>query len=201
VELAEADPILGGPAGGSELAGTNGQGEDAIVLWHLIEHLPEPAAALESARGSIAPNGRLIVAVPNLASLQARIGGDRWFHQDVPRHRTHLTPAGLSALLERSGFQRPRISHLLLEQNPFGMWQTLLNLFTSERNVAFRLLKRDLPLSGARAKLDLALTVVLSLPLALIAPLLELGAGLVRRGGTIVAVSGPSESRQARSGR
>ena len=41
------------------------------------------------------PGGRVVVACPNLASLQARIGGDRWFHQDVPRHLTHFTAAGL----------------------------------------------------------------------------------------------------------
>ena len=34
--------------------------------------------------------------------------------------------------------------HLLIEQNPLGMWQTLLNRLTAERDFAFRLLKRDL---------------------------------------------------------
>jgi SAM-dependent methyltransferase len=182
-------------AGGIELAADppgDGERADAIVLWHVLEHLPDPAASLESARRALAPSGRLIVAVPNLASLQARIGGDRWFHQDVPRHLTHLTPGGLTVLLERSGFGRPRVTHLLVEQNPLGMWQTLLNRVTSERNVAFRLLKRDFSMRGGRAKLDVALTIALALPLALVAPLLELGAGLARRGGTIVAVATPA---------
>ena len=42
-----------------------------------------------------APAAALLVGVPNLASLQARIGGERWYHLDVPRHRVHFTPAGL----------------------------------------------------------------------------------------------------------
>ena len=58
-----------------------------------------------SAAGSD-PAGTLVVAVPNLGSVQARIGGDRWFHQDVPRHRTHLTPAGASALLDAPAIAR-----------------------------------------------------------------------------------------------
>jgi hypothetical protein len=34
------------------------------------------------------PGAGLLVGVPNLASLQARIGGQYWYHLDVPRHRT-----------------------------------------------------------------------------------------------------------------
>ena len=69
--------------------------EDAVVVWHALEHLDRPGEALARIRGWLRPGGSLVVAVPNLASLQARIGGDRWFHQDVPRHRVHLTPAGV----------------------------------------------------------------------------------------------------------
>ena len=128
-----------------------------------------------------------MIAVPNLAGVQARIGGDRWFHQDVPRHRTHFTPAAVSALLGRTGFAVERIRHVLVEQNPLGMWQTLLNRVTGERDFAFRLIKRDLGgVSAAARARDLALTAVLGLPLIPIAAVLELGAGIAGRGGSIV---------------
>ena len=134
------------------------------------------------------PGGRVVVACPNLASLQARIGGDRWFHQDVPRHRTHFTAAGLRLLLDRNGFRLERMSHLLVEQNPLGMWQTLLNLLTRERNVAFRAMKRDL---GRRpgVRRDLLVTAIAGPPLALVAATLELAAGLAHQGGSVVAVA------------
>lgn len=166
--------------------------QDAVVLWHVLEHLPEPLAALEQARRWLRPKGLLLVAVPNLGSLQAAIGGDRWFHQDVPRHRTHFTARGLGLLLARAGFAPTRVSHLVVEQNALGMWQTLLNRGTRERNVAFRLLKRDPSLRGAEARGDLALTAMLAAPLALAAPILELGAGLARRGGSVVALARPA---------
>ena len=161
-------------------------GEDAIVVWHALEHLDRPAEALTRIRGWLRPGGALVVAVPNLASLQARVGGDRWFHQDVPRHRVHLTPAGAAALLERSGFRVERVRHLLVEQNPLGMWQTLLNRLTHERDFAFRALKRDLEPGGAARVRDWAVTLVagpLLVPVALVA---ELAAGIARRGGSIV---------------
>ena len=165
--------------------------QDAVVLWHSLEHLDDPAEALRRIRGWLRPAGTLIVAVPNLAGLQARIGGDRWFHQDVPRHRTHFTPAGLAALLGRSGFAVTRTRHLLVEQNPLGMWQTLLNLVTIQRDFAFRLLKRDLgPVSRGQAMRDLALTAALGLPVAVVAAGLELLAGLAGRGGSMVVEGG-----------
>jgi SAM-dependent methyltransferase len=159
---------------------------DAVVIWHALEHFDDPAASLRRVRSWLAPGGALIVAVPNLASTQARIGGDGWFHQDVPRHRVHLTPAGASALLARTGFATARIRHLLIEQNPLGMWQTLLNRLTSERDFAFRLLKRDLPEGSRSRRRDLLVTAIAGPLLAPVAILAELAAGLARRGGSIV---------------
>lgn len=161
--------------------------QDAVVLWHSLEHLDDPAAAARSVAGWLRPGGRAIVAVPNLASLQAAIGADRWFHQDVPRHRTHFTPAGIRALLEGAGLRVIRIRHLAVEQNPLGMWQTLLNLVTVERDFAFRALKRDLARASGRARArDALMTAIAALPLAVVAVVLELAAGLAGRGGSIV---------------
>ena len=77
--------------------------------------------------------------------------------------------------------------HLLVEQNPLGMWQTLLNRLTRERDFAFRLLKRDLGEAGTRGHgRDLAVTAVAGPLLAPIAVAAEIAAGLARRGGSIV---------------
>src|SRR5919108_422720 len=165
---------------------------DAALAWHTIEHLEDPAAALSRIVAWLRPGGLVIVACPNLASLQARIGGDRWFHQDVPRHRTHFTAVGLRLLLRRTGFRVRDVSHLVVEQNPLGMWQTLLNLLTRERDVAFRALKRDLG-PGPAVRRDLALTAIAAPPLAAIAVALELVAGLARHGGSVVAVADKSK--------
>ena len=157
----------------------------AVVLWHVLEHLEDPASTLRRAHGWLAPGGRLVIAVPNLASWQARIGGDRWFHQDVPRHLTHFTPRGLAALLERCGFRVARVRQLVLEHNALGMWQTLLNRATGERDVAFRLLKGATPrgLGGLR---DVLVTMALGALLLPVALLAETLAGLAGRGGTMV---------------
>jgi SAM-dependent methyltransferase len=156
----------------------------AITLWHVLEHVEDPEAALRRLRGWLAPGGTLLVGVPNLASVQARAGGARWYHLDLPRHRTHFTARGLEILLDRCGFELVRTEHVLLEHNPFGLWQSLVSRATPTQSWLYHVLKRNAPLRAA----DLVPTL-LALPLVPVALLAEWLAGLARRGGTVAAVS------------
>ena len=160
------------------------QAFDAVTLWHVLEHVDDPGAALERAAAWLTTDGVLLVAVPNLDSLQARIGGQRWYHLDVPRHRTHFTARGLETMLRRHGFEPLRTSHLVAEQNLFGMWQTLVNRVTETPSYLYNLLKRN----AAARPLDLALTVGF-LPVAVPAAALELAAGAMRRGATVTVLA------------
>jgi SAM-dependent methyltransferase len=157
---------------------------DAVTLWHVLEHLDDPGAALARIATWLGPGGVLLVGVPNLASLQARVGGERWYHLDVPRHRVHFTPAGLTALLEANNFTPVHTYHLLAEHNPFGMWQSLVSRLTTNPSYLYNLLKRNAP---ARSP-DLAITA-LAVPLAPLAAVAELVAGLAHRGGTIAVLA------------
>ncbi len=67
---------------------------DVIVLWQVIEHLPDPWAVLEAAALHLAPGGVLIVDTPNPDAFQFRVLRSRWTHVDAPRHVT-LIPAQL----------------------------------------------------------------------------------------------------------
>jgi SAM-dependent methyltransferase len=157
---------------------------DAVVFWHVLEHLDDPAAALERARGWLGPGGLVLAGVPNAASLQARIGGSGWLHWDVPRHRVHLTTAGAESLLRGAGFEAVRTTQLVWEHNPAAMWMALLSRAGMTPGFPFHLLKRNVP---ARPR-DLAL-LALGLPLAPVALALEAGAAAAGRGGTIAVVA------------
>jgi SAM-dependent methyltransferase len=157
---------------------------DAVVLWHVLEHLDDPSGALERVRGWLAPGGLVLMALPNAASLQARIGGAGWLHWDAPRHRLHLTPAGLDAVLGRAGLEPVRTTHMVWEHNPAGMWMALLTRLGMSPGFPFHLLKRNI---RARPR-DLAL-LALGVPLAPPALALEAGAAAARRGGTIAALA------------
>lgn len=157
---------------------------DAAVLWHVLEHLDDPAAALATVRAWLRPGGLLLVGVPNLASLQAEIAGAAWFHLDAPRHRVHFTADGARRLLARSGFEVVRTHHLVLEQNIHAMWLALLTRLGMRPGFPFHFLKRNI---DARPR-DVAITA-LGVPLIPVAALLELGAATSRHGGTIALVA------------
>ena len=151
---------------------------DGVTLWHVLEHLDDPAAALWRVSSWLAPGGVVLVGVPNLASLQASLARSRWFHLDLPRHRVHFTPPGITALLERTGFEVEAVHHVLAEHNPWGLWQSLVP--TRPPSYAYHLLKRSVP----PRPLPLAVTAA-ALPLIPVAAAAELAAGLAGRGGTI----------------
>ena len=87
---------------------------DLAVFQHSLEHTTEPLARPRSgSRAALrAGRGRRRSRCPNFGGWQARRFGGRWYHLDLPRHRTHFTERGLRALLERAGLRvaatRPR---------------------------------------------------------------------------------------------
>ena len=95
--LLEAEPRLAGDL-------------DVVAFQHSLEHVSEPAADLEAARRLLRPGGAVLVTLPNFGSWQRRRFGTDWFHLDLPRHRSHFTPAGIRALLERTGFAVESVS-------------------------------------------------------------------------------------------
>lgn len=156
----------------------------AITLWHVLEHVEDPAAALARLRGWLRPGGALLVGVPDLDSLQARVGGPRWYHLDLPRHRTHFTARGLRVLLARTGFTVRRSEHVLLEHNPFGLWQSAVSRVTPTPSWLYHALKRNAPLRAADA-----VPTALALPLVPVALAVEAAAGAAGRGGTVAVLA------------
>jgi SAM-dependent methyltransferase len=78
---------------------------DAALFQHSLEHTIDPLTDLERIREALRPGGLVAVTVPNFGNWQAERLRSRWYHLDVPRHRTHFTRAGLSALLARAGLE------------------------------------------------------------------------------------------------
>jgi SAM-dependent methyltransferase len=148
---------------------------ELITLWHSFEHVRRPKEVLEALLPRLAPGGQVIIAVPNVDSLQARAFGAGWFHLDVPRHLFHFTPDSLTRLLGRVGLDITRRWNLEIEIDLFGWTQSLLNKVMPTPNVLFDTLTgRGNPHGVA----EVAASVVLGrLATAAAIPLVPLGAG------------------------
>lgn len=78
---------------------------DVIVMWQVIEHLPDPWAALTAAADNLAPDGILILDTPNPDAFQFKVLGHRWAHLDAPRHVTLIPAALMTTHLEAHGMK------------------------------------------------------------------------------------------------
>jgi SAM-dependent methyltransferase len=150
---------------------------DVITSFHVVEHLPEPRAALTRMLQWLAPGGVMIVEVPNVGGVGGRTFGRYWSGLDFPRHLTHFTPATMAAMVERAGGRVVDVRHRTKPR-----W-----LIRSARHWL-----RDRPGSSARwalAALDsrgggglVKLALEMTLPLARRAGLGEMTQFVIRRG-------------------
>jgi 2-polyprenyl-3-methyl-5-hydroxy-6-metoxy-1,4-benzoquinol methylase len=162
---------------------------DQIVMWHVLEHLRDPRAMLEQCHRILAPGGRLVVAVPNFSSWQARLAGPGWFHLDAPRHLYQFPLAALRRLLERCGFECQRDHHFSLRQNPFGWIQSLQNRLDGERpNRLYTAIYSGSQPSGEHPSFALGVALWLGLG-ALPALALSVAGSICRSGATVHVVA------------
>jgi SAM-dependent methyltransferase len=164
---------------------------DQVIVWHVLEHLRDPREALLEVRRVLRAGGRLVVAVPNFSSAQARWAGPAWFHLDPPRHLYHFPLDVLRRLIGEVGFEVRSEHHFSLRQNPFGWVQSALNRWPRlPRNGLYTVLHRrgagqPVPFDAPTRRL-LWLALALGMPLALGLSVLE---AALRTGATVHLVA------------
>jgi SAM-dependent methyltransferase len=161
---------------------------DAVVMWHVLEHWPDPQVPLRAAAQLMRPGGVFMAGVPNFASLEARWCRDKWFHLDVPRHLVHLTPRWLRDELAGHGFEARRLSYIAPEFDAFSFIQSTLNLLGLKHNLLYDLLRgraaKVLHGGGARWAQS-AVSVALAAPLGVVGLPLTLALAAARQGSSV----------------
>lgn len=76
---------------------------DVITMWHVLEHIPNLDETLIELKSKIHPTGKLIFALPNFESFDAKFYKHFWAAYDVPRHLWHFSPKSFEALLKHHG--------------------------------------------------------------------------------------------------
>jgi SAM-dependent methyltransferase len=109
-----------------EALGLDSGGYDLVTLWHVLEHVPSPAAALALCHELLAPGGLLIMAMPNDGAaahsltlpgrayrrLRGRPSLPRYvrLYPGAESHLSHFTPGTLRRRLAESGLAAQELS-------------------------------------------------------------------------------------------
>jgi SAM-dependent methyltransferase len=76
----------------------------AVTMGDVIEHLPDPGAALDRVRALLRDGGVVWLALPDAGSAVARALGRRWWSV-IPTHVHYFTRTSLTMLLRARGFE------------------------------------------------------------------------------------------------
>lgn len=77
---------------------------DVITMWHVLEHVPNPADQIDELSRLLKPDGLLVIAVPNFKSYDAQKYKEHWAAYDVPRHLYHFSPEAISRIFQEKNF-------------------------------------------------------------------------------------------------
>jgi len=158
---------------------------DAVTMFHVFEHLTEPKKTLEIISHVLKPGGRLVLSMPNIGSWQAGWFKGKWLHLDPPRHLLFFTPPDFLEAMKKQNFSLENVNYFSLEQNPYGWFQSLMNVFSRQREVLFERLKGNKVYAPGYGRMNILfqkLLLGLTLPVFVCLSIVE---SLFGKGGTV----------------
>ncbi len=88
---------------------------DAIMMWHVLEHISDPNTLFNNFHRILKDNATLFIAVPNINSYDATYYKNYWAALDVPRHLYHYNHKTIKLLLEKNNFKLKKIKPLIFD--------------------------------------------------------------------------------------
>jgi 2-polyprenyl-3-methyl-5-hydroxy-6-metoxy-1,4-benzoquinol methylase len=101
---------------------------DAVTIWDVIEHLPDPASDLRAIRQALRPGGILAISTMDVDALFPRVAGRRWPWY-MQMHLVYFSRRTLAEMLRREGFEIAdvrshrrvvRVSYLVSRLEPYS---------------------------------------------------------------------------------
>ncbi|HEV7312348.1 class I SAM-dependent methyltransferase [Sphingopyxis sp.] len=108
---------------------------EAVIAMHVLEHDDDSAALLEQIVSMVPRGGTVVIEVPNIQCVWARILGRHWDAWYLPYHRTHFSRRALRKMMTRAGLT------ILTEQGACvpTMGRSFANMFGAQNNLFFLL--------------------------------------------------------------
>jgi len=88
---------------------------DVITLWHALEHFHQPKDSLLEVKRILKKQGVVIVAMPNIDSLDSKFYREHWIALDSPRHLSHFSPRDMQRISLDVGLELIDIQQLVLD--------------------------------------------------------------------------------------
>ena len=99
---------------------------DVITLWHSLEHVVDLGKTIRFLYNSTKKEGKVVVAVPNHQSFDAKHYKNFWAAYDTPRHIWHFDQKSITNVFKKQGF--------FLERKRLMMWDAFYISILSEKN-------------------------------------------------------------------
>ena len=84
---------------------------DVIVLFDVLEHLPQPREILALCRDHLNPGGIIVITTGDFGSPAARLTGARWRLMTPPQHLWFFTQASMQRLSAALGLALAHVDH------------------------------------------------------------------------------------------
>lgn len=154
---------------------------DILIVWHVLEHIPQPAGFLQELAERVTPGGVVLVSVPNQRGMQTRLFGYYSSYPDYGRHIWYHD-AAYAAYLSRmaAGAAVRLLPDFNFEYEIFSWVDSIISALVRQQNCVHIALKKGRGHPAMRAVI--ALAAVALLPLAGVLAVVSLLCG---RGSTL----------------
>ena len=98
---------------------------DSISMWHVLEHVYDLNKTILKIKSLLKSKGRVIIAVPNHNSWDAKYYNKHWAAWDVPIHLWHFTRKSIESIFNKNGFK-------LIETKPMLFDSYYVSLLSEE---------------------------------------------------------------------
>ncbi|MDX1372708.1 MAG: class I SAM-dependent methyltransferase, partial [Nitrososphaeraceae archaeon] len=82
---------------------------DIITMWHVLEHIHDINEVFIKLKGLLKERGKMIIAVPNIDSLDHKIYQNDWAAFDVPRHLYHFNKETMKTFILKHGMKIKKV--------------------------------------------------------------------------------------------
>jgi 2-polyprenyl-3-methyl-5-hydroxy-6-metoxy-1,4-benzoquinol methylase len=97
---------------------------NVITLWHVLEHVHQLNETVEKIENLLSLGGKVVIAVPNINSYDAKHFGKYWAAYDIPKHLYHFSRETLELLMKKHGIKLVEVLPMKFDAYYIGLLST-----------------------------------------------------------------------------